>query len=208
MNDKNAIIGWVVLGLLVAGLLLWSSKLKTATPEVMPITVADPTGLPGLQTGVAPWDRSIEGVKERMAASNLELLKAEGQVLHIHQHLDIFINGQVVKVPGNIGVGAGWISPIHSHDDSGIIHIESPYVATFTLGHFFDVWGVKLTRDAIGGHVADTTNKLRVYVNGDLYEGDPRTLELGERQQITIVYGTDAETPEQIPSSYQFPEGY
>lgn len=208
MENKNTIIGWAALVLVVGGLLLWSSNLQTPTPEAAPVTVTDPTSLPGLQVGEAPWIFSIEGVAERMKANNLEQLSAEGQVLHIHQHLDIFVNGQPVLVPANIGVGQRWISPIHTHDASQIIHIESPIVATFTLGQFFDVWGVKFTETAIGGYVADETRRLTVYVNGEKYVGNPRTLELGERQQITIVYGTDAEIPATIPSSYEFPEGY
>jgi hypothetical protein len=42
-------------------------------------------------------------------------------------------------------------SPIHTHDTSGIVHIESPTVRPFTLGQFFDVWGVRFTSDCIGG---------------------------------------------------------
>jgi hypothetical protein len=208
MKNKNAVIGWVALVLVVGGLLVWSAKLQTPTAETMPITIADPTGLPGLQEGKAPWVFSVEGVAERMKADNLEQLSAEGQVLHIHQHLDIFVNGKLVAVPANIGVGQRWISPIHTHDASQIIHVESPIVATFTLGQFFDVWGVKLTETTLGGYTVDETRHLTVYVNGEKYIGDPRMLELGERQQITITYGTNAETPATIPSSYQFPEGY
>ena len=208
MKNKNAVVGGVVLVLVVGGLLVWSAKLQTPTPEAMPITVADPSGLPGLQIGEAPWIFSVEGVAERMKADNLAQLSAEGQALHIHQHLDIFVNGTPVAVPANIGVGQRWISPIHTHNASQIVHIESPIIASFTLGQFFDVWGVKLTETTLGGYVADETRSLTVYVNGEKYVGDPRMLELGERQQITIVYGTDSETPSPIPSTYQFPEGY
>ena len=64
------------------------------------------------------------------------------------------------------------------------------------------------TKDCIGGYCADTTNTLQVYVNGALYEGDLRTLALGEQQEIAIVYGTPAEVPATIPASFTFPEGY
>lgn len=208
MENKNTIIGWAVLVLVVAGLLVWSSKMQTPAPEAMPITIADPSGLPGLLVGEAPWVFSIAGVTERMKASNIPELSAEGDVLHTHQHLDIFVHGQPVSVPANIGIGQRWISPVHTHDATGIIHIESPFVAPFTLGQFFDIWGVRLTETAIGGYTVDETRRLTVYVNGEKYVGNPRLIELGERQQITIVYGTDAETPATIPSSYQFPEGY
>jgi hypothetical protein len=32
-------------------------------------------------------------------------------------------------------------SPLHTHDTSGIIHVESPTVRSFTLGEFVDLWG-------------------------------------------------------------------
>ncbi len=30
---------------------------------------------------------------------------------------------------------------LHTHTEDGIIHIESPVQRTFTLGHFFAIWG-------------------------------------------------------------------
>ena len=133
----------------------------------------------------------------------------EGEVLHIHQHLDIFVHGKPVPVPANIGIdeAAGWLSSIHVHDDTGIIHVESPFVAKYTLGEFFDIWGVYFTKDCIGAYCADANDTLKIYVNGTLYSGDPRTLVLDQHQEIAIVYGTAAEAP-QVPSSFSFPAGY
>jgi hypothetical protein len=129
--------------------------------------------------------------------------------LHIHQHLDLVINGTSVAVPADIGVAeaAGFMSPLHTHDASGVIHIESNVVRDFTLGQFFDVWGVRFTRDCIGGYCANATSTLKVYVNGSLVPGDPRALVLSARQEIVVIYGTDQETPKSIPSSYSFPPG-
>lgn len=76
--------------------------------------------------------------------ADLEPLSAEGTVMHIHQHLDIIINGKTVTIPPDIGVTSGFISPIHTHDGSGIIHIESPVKKDFTLGQFFKEWNIDL----------------------------------------------------------------
>ena len=75
----------------------------------------------------------------------LPALTAEGEALHTHQHIDIYVDGQPVVVPAYIGINAteGFLSPIHTHDSTGIIHVESPTVRDFTLGEFFDVWGVR-----------------------------------------------------------------
>jgi hypothetical protein len=69
---------------------------------------------------------------------------------HIHAHLDIFINGEAYPVPSNIGIIPNQcIYWLHTHDDTGVIHIESPEDRTFTLGEFFDIWGEKLSNSQI-----------------------------------------------------------
>ena len=169
-------------------------------------TIADPSNLPGLQTGDTPWKAELTNLAARLQAIGLPALSAEGSVLHIHQHLDIFVNGQPVPVPALIGINqaAGFISPIHVHDTSGIIHVESPIQQTFTLGQFFDIWGVRLTKDCVGGYCATATSTLKVYANGTLYQGDPRVLPLTEHEEIVVVYGA---TPATLPT-YTFPAGY
>jgi hypothetical protein len=159
--------------------------------------------------GTAPWPVEVAHLAERLAADNMEQQTMEGQVLHIHQHLDIFVHGDAVPVPANIGINQaqGWLSAVHGHDDTGIIHVESPFKATFTLGEFFDIWGVRFTKECIGGYCADSANTLQVYVNGALYEGDPRTLALDAHQEIAVIYGTPEEAPATIPASYDFPAG-
>jgi hypothetical protein len=132
----------------------------------------------------------------------------EGSVMHIHQHLDIFVHGKAVAIPAGIGIDESvGFSPIHVHDATGIIHVESPTIEKFTLGQFFDVWGVKFTASCIGGYCADSTKSLKVYVNGTLYQEDPRLLALAQHQEIAITYGTAQESP-QIPTTYSFPTGY
>jgi hypothetical protein len=166
--------------------------------------------LPGLQTGPLPWTANIDNLRDRLADIGLPALAQEGTVLHIHQHLDISINGASVTIPAGIGINedAGFISPIHVHDTTGIIHVESPTVQTFTLGQFFDIWGVRLSPVCIGGYCASESMSLRVYVNGKLYQGNPRDIELAAHQEIYIYYGASKDIPQTIPSTYQFPAGY
>ncbi len=78
----------------------------------------------------------------------------------------------------------------------------------YYLDQFFDIWGVVFSSTAIGGYSADATNALTVYVNGTPHNGDPRELELTEREEIVIVFGTPSEVPSPIPSTYAFPLGY
>ncbi|MDB5244692.1 MAG: hypothetical protein JWN18_562 [Parcubacteria group bacterium] len=211
--SKKSSWGWWVGGGLVVLALWWvyahRVPVGSSTPVTTPVTVTDPTTLPGIQTGTAPWGPEIANLALRLRADGLPELTMEGQVLHIHQHLNLFIKGQSVTVPSHIGINeaAGWLSSIHTHDTRGVIHVESPYMATFTLGELFDVWGVAFTASRIGGYESTATSSLKVYANGTLYTGDPRLLELAAHQVITIVYGTEGEAPKVIPSSYEFAPG-
>ena len=80
-------------------------------------------------------------------------------------------------------------------------------MADYTLGQLFDIWGVAFTQKCVAGYCADDTNALKVYVNGEMYTDDPRYLVLKDHQEIAVIYGTEAEMPATIPSSYTFPAG-
>lgn len=200
------IFALLVLALLAVGIVYRMNHPVTgATSADFKETIADPSTLPGIVTAQAPWTANNDAtLGQRMDAIGFHKQSMEGAAMHIHQHLNIFINGQPVTVPANIGI-AGFYSSIHTHDTSGIIHVEAPFVAPFTLGQFFDVWGVRFTQNSIGGYVADATHPLKLYVNGKEYTGDFRTMELKQHETIAVVYGT---LPSSIPDTYAFPAGY
>lgn len=162
--------------------------------------------LPGLLTGDAPWGRNTDKLKARLEAIGLPALPREAVDFHIHQHLDIYVNGKPVEVPPEIGINEqeGFISELHTHDTRGVIHVESPQKQDFFLGQFMDIWGVRFDRNQLGGYAASGDKKLRVYVNGQPFGGDPRQLKLEGRQEIAIVYGTDAEIPNPVPATFAF----
>jgi hypothetical protein len=204
----------VVLAVLgVAGgvlLLTRSSSPKTGPVEVSGAPSVDQTTLPGILTGPAPWPANTKNLEARLSTIGLPALSAEGTALHIHQHLDLYVNGTKQAVPSQIGIATSpqvVFSPLHTHDTRGIIHVESPTVRSFTLGEFFDVWGVRFTPTCIGGYCAQGDRTLRVYVDGQLATGDPTALELFAHEEIVVTYGTEAELPDPIPSSYTFPPG-
>lgn len=170
-------------------------------------TDSSAANLPGLQTGPAPWLPETDNLLSRLKAINLPALYEEGNALHIHQHLDILINGKPVPVPAGIGINpiARFISPLHTHDVSGVMHIESDVKRDFTLGQFFDVWGVRFSKSCVGAYCAKGADTLRVFVNGKPISNDPRSLVLRDHQEIAVVYGP-ATSNVSIPSSYRFEE--
>jgi hypothetical protein len=169
-----------------------------------------PTGpVAGLQTGAPPWSPDNVNLRARLVADGLQVLTAEGQVQHTHQHLDLFVDGQRVAIPPDIGIDRVnlILSPIHTHDASGIIHVESPIVREFTLGEFFDVWGVRFNGHCVGGTCDGNGRVLSVYRNGQPVTGDPRSIVLDAHEEIVVAIGTTAQLPSPIPASYVFPAG-
>ena len=200
-NKGNGTLRTAVIGCLV--ILVW---MLTANGESAQTNSAA-ANLPGIQTGAAPWLPEVDNLLSRLKAINLPALYEEGNVLHIHQHLDILVNSKPVIVPAGIGINpvARFISPLHTHDVSGVIHVESDVMHDFTLGQFFDVWGVRFSKNCVGAYCAKGADTLRVFVNGEAVSGDPRSLVLREHQEIAVIYGP-ATANLSVPSTYRFEE--
>jgi hypothetical protein len=90
---------------------------------------------------------------------------------------------------------------VHTHDTTGIIHVESPKLRTFRLGQLFAEWGVKLTSSCVGRYCGS----VRWWVNGKARRGDPAQLALASHQEIVVATGR---LPKRVPRSYAFPAGY
>jgi len=170
-----------------------------------PKTVTPPTNynaLPGIRKTKAPWPPEYRFLADRLLPFDLTTLGGHnGLTLHFHTHLDIYVNGKKVKVPALIGIntGAGYLTELHTHDDSGVVHIEAQKSRDFTLGQFVAEWAVYLDAHHLGGY-----SGLKWYLNGKQQTGNPASLVFKPHQEIAFVVG---KPPAQIPSSYAFPAG-
>lgn len=118
--------------------------------------------------------------------------RQEGAVEHVHTDLQLYDRGRRVAVPADIGISqaANCLYWIHTHDDSGIIHIESPIKRTFTLGQFFDIWGPDLSVTKAASISAPHGRRLSFWIDGQAWHGsDPRGIVLHDRQTIVIQNG-------------------
>ncbi len=115
----------------------------------------------------------------------------EGAALHIHANLQMYDRGRKKTVPSNIGIpiGAGCLYWMHTHSNNGMIHIESPVNQLFTLGQFFDIWAVNLSRSQAGGLSAGRGTSLRFLVNGRVWTRDPKRIPLQNHETIVIESG-------------------
>ncbi|MEN2741724.1 hypothetical protein ABCS02_28400 [Microbacterium sp. X-17] len=153
----------------------------------------------------APAD--VEGA---VRAAGLQMLTAEGTALHIHQHLTVTVDGAPVAVPAGIGIDEAQqrISPIHTHDKSGIIHVESAEVRTFTLAEVFAEWGQKLGPGQVGEYRDGVDGQtVTVFVNGKTFTGDPRTIPLTSHEDIDFVVAKKGTTAS-APKAFAWPSGY
>ncbi len=125
--------------------------------------------------------------------------REEYSTFHIHAHLDIFVNGKPYEVPELVGIiSQTCLYWMHTHNGSGIIHIEAPQARAFTLGQFFDIW------KATGKGAPTMKEKPKVFVNGKKVNAELRAIEITPLSEIAIVYGKE---PSTIPSSYGFSPG-
>jgi hypothetical protein len=166
------------------------------------------SSLPGVLTSPPPWPANDDDktLQLRLRAIGLDPLTAEGQAVHIHQHLDIYVSGKKVTVPAQIGIASSgaFLSDLHTHDATGIMHVESPDVRSFSLGQFFAVWGVRLDAKCLGGLCAAGDKELSAWVNGEPVGADPTRIVLDEHQEIVLAFGTKAQQPKPVPKSYDF----
>ncbi len=126
---------------------------------------------------------------------------AEFATLHVHGHLALFSSGKQIQVPKYVGFAPHGRPPclywVHTHDASGIIHIESPVIQPFTLGNFFDIWGMDIDLNK----VATLSGPVTAYVNGNRYLGDFRAIPITAHTQVTLEVGA----PLVPPPNYRFP---
>ena len=176
-------------------------------------------------TGAVPWPAPPNPL-ELTREAGLVPEPEEHLEYHVHAHLDVFVNGKPVQVPAGIGINIHdpavhhlklsdgtdayggiappcdqpCISPLHTHDVTGILHTESATAKPNTLGEFFTEWDVKLDDKCVGGYCEPGTSVL-IFVDGDRYTDDPDAIELTNHKEIAIVIGTP---PATIPSSFDF----
>lgn len=129
----------------------------------------------------------------------LQCLSQQGGALHHHQYLDLYINGKQVTAQPGVGLvnSSGCLYPLHVHDgEPNIIHNESDQAGTtFTLGQFFDIWGMPLSKTQVSTDKVDSTHSLVIKLvdnSGKVttYTGDPRNLPLVDEQTIYILYNS------------------
>lgn len=193
---------------------------------------------PGARTGgggQGPTGSAIDGITCDTSMPN---------TYHVHAFVGIYVNGRELALPDAVGIYhasadqtdpySGWPNQtdygtcfyhIHTHDPSGLVHMEAynsvPITQSlFRLGELLDIWGVKVTTGQFGPYFGTVT----VYTSGNsakvpcnpasaatceigasqykLWSGDPHTMPLYSHEAIWIEVGSGNPAPSHLPGVY------
>jgi hypothetical protein len=190
-----------------------SGAASPAPSDVATTTLTGPPGPEGivLEQGplLAPASTSATG----QTVDGIQCNSTEQVVYHIHTHLTVFVDGALRAVPAGVGV----VEPVpqqtangvfvqasrcyywlHTHAQDGVVHVEAPSQATYTLGQFFAIWRQPLS----AGQVGPARGSVTTYVNGRKYTGDPSTITLSSREDVQLDVGTPTVAPRKVDWSH------
>src|SRR5438094_9841323 len=116
--------------------------------------------------------------------------------MRMHWHPILTITGSPVTVPAQIGIdqnlwkdhsldqyGIGGLSPLHTHDTSGTIHVEANTSHhDFTLHEFLAIWGQPSDGSAINGKAV-----VSLTIDGQAQASPTQDVVLKDKQQIRMV---------------------
>ena len=101
---------------------------------------------------------------------------------HIHVLVIAVLDGQPASLPANLGITADCMRPMHTHDDSSLVHIESPTGHPFTLADLLTVWGED------NPYAISALDSISI--NGIRSEGAPEDAVFEDGQRVVLDYRT------------------
>jgi hypothetical protein len=133
------------------------------------------------------WGIEFDDKKVEISLDGKPVIDFKNYILNEkdNDHLTVNVDGKSITIPPGIGIWPqlwkdhsldkygmrpmnmtmGGMAPLHTHDSSGTIHVESSVNRNYTLGEFLNIWGldlngktVKMTVD--GKPVSDFRNHI------------------------------------------------
>jgi hypothetical protein len=162
------------------------------------------TGPEGLQTTAGPWNNGTDGLVKR--ATSLGLPDPSDTVFHIHANLEVYTDGKKQTVPQDIGIDSGsqYLASLHTHDTSGVVHMEAVQPYPFKLGQFFTIWGVPFTTTQLGSYHTGAGLVLQTWVNGKQVKDGPGYV-MKPHDKILVGFGKPGSFP--TKNNFKFPPG-
>jgi hypothetical protein len=176
-----------------------TTSAPTSTATASSTTSGPQVGFEAVPLEQGP-DLASASTTQPSTVDGIQCKPSEQLVYHIHSHLAVFDNGRLYALPGGIGIpgsqdqqsqygpvaaGGQCYFWLHTHTADGVIHVESPLRAIFTLGDFFDVWRQPLTQDRIAG----LRGRVTAFVNGKPWHKSVRAIPLLSHADIQLEIG-------------------
>lgn len=178
----------------IAALSGGSSKTKASKPKT-------PNGT---QDSPGPWDAGTQGLESRVASVGLP--DPSDTVFHIHANLEVYTDGKKQTVPAQVGIDSAnqFLASLHTHDASGVVHMEAVQPFPFKLGQFFTVWGVPFTTTQLGSYHVAAGLVLQTWVNGKQVKDGPGYV-MKPHDRIVVGFGKPGSFP--TKNNFKFPTG-
>ncbi|MDQ3835627.1 MAG: hypothetical protein M3270_01655 [Thermoproteota archaeon] len=129
---------------------------------------------------------------DNLVVDGIECVKTEQFAFHIHTKFSLTIDNKPYPIPAGIGIiPDNCIYWLHTHDNSGTIHIESPIKKAFTLGQFLHIWKKFNSSDIVIENISNNniSGTVVAYVNGTQMNNatDYRNIELKDQDIISLI---------------------
>jgi serine/threonine protein kinase len=140
----------------------------------------------------------------------------EQTAYHHHVLLTIYIDDQQVTVPADVGLAGNASSPtcyywLHTHDTTGIVHIEAPSSGSDTLKNFLDIWQSFANSNSTITYPSQLASSAgwAIYIDGKQVNKDFNHIDISSNaawhELITIMYNSPSARP---VTTYAWPAGY
>ncbi len=204
-----------------------ASTITVAIPTPAPIptpVVLKTGGVVGLDDQFNPVDSDMPAGGQGQSVDSIPCNSTMSEnAYHVHAWLGILNNGQQIAVPDGVGMyrlgpevngfedDAQCFYYIHTHDATGMIHVESPISAPllsaqYTLGNMLDIWGVNVDATGLGQY----HGQVRAFIAGAPgesyainyieYVGDVHNLLLSSHEAIWLQIGPQYDLPPNLPA--------
>ena len=158
-------------------------------PPVRPNIWTEPGAIKGLDDQFTPPDGDTATGGTGQVVDGISCQPTMSRNYHVHVYVGVWVNGTHYALPDTIGMKHPQIEPpngftkyahcfydLHTHDASGILHVEStdpnhvPITGTiYNTQNLFDVWGITVNANQVG----QFTGPVQVVTSGQVYRGGP-----------------------------------
>ncbi len=150
-------------------------------------------------TGLVSTLSSVSGTGQAAQAGypdidGIRCDQGEQSAYHIHVLLAVYIDGTQRQVSGQIGIPAdgSCIYWMHTHDVSGIVHIEAPGSVAVSIVNFLDIWAQQFS--FLGFPQELYQPGWYAFVNGQAVD-NIASLPLQDQYVIALVYNSPNAAP-------------